>query len=338
VKNSKTMVFILAMILIVSLVVGCGGSGAKNDSKAQPAKSDVAWPQKTVTIIVPYSAGGGADLMARALATPLEKELGKAFVVTNKPGGSGAIGMSELARAKADGHTFILTSVGACTLTPNNSNVGYTNKEFAPVAQLADIPLLIAVHKDSPIKTLKELFAAAEKNPGKMTYGTAGAGLIQNVSMEGLLLGMNKRGLFAHVPFNGGAEAVTALLGKQTDFAVAIATEIIPQLKSGEFRALAVSSAGRYALTPDVPTFKELGYDLQVGVWYGFAAPKGTPEAVIKKFQDTILKATKDPAVMATFKKINQPIIFLDSKAFTEKWMKDFETNKKVIAALKAKK
>jgi tripartite-type tricarboxylate transporter receptor subunit TctC len=328
----RKFTLVLAVVFVLSLLTGCGGGSG---DKAAP--KEVTWPQKPVTIIVPYAAGGGADLMARALSTPLEKELGKAFVVSNKPGGSGAIGMSELARSKADGYTVILTSVGACTLTPNNSNVGYTNKEFAPVAQIADIPIVVAVHKDSPIKSLKELFAAGEKTPGKLTYGTAGAGLIQNVSMEGLLLNMNKRGLFSHVPFNGGAEAVSALLGKQTDFAVAIATEIIPQFKSGEFRALAISSAKRYELMPDVPTFKELGYDLQVGVWYGFAAPAGTPEAVIKKLEAALSKATKDPAVVQTFKKINQPIIFLDSSSFKTKWMKDFDTNKKVLAELKKK-
>lgn len=325
----KKFTLILVAVFVLALLAGCGGA------KDKAATKDTNWPQKPVTIIVPYAAGGGADLMARALATPLEKELGKAFVVSNKPGGSGAIGMSELARSKNDGYTIILTSVGACTLTPNNSNVGYSNKEFAPVSQIADIPIVVAVHKDSPIKSLKELFAAGEKTPGKMTYGTAGAGLIQNVSMEGLLMKMNKRGMFSHVPFNGGAEAVSALLGKQTDFAVAIATEIIPQLKSGEFRALAVSSTKRYDLMPDVPTFKELGYDLQVGVWYGFAAPAGTPEAVIKKLEVAIAKAAKDPAVIQTFNKINQPIVYLDSSSFKDKWMTDFDTNKKVIAALK---
>ncbi|MDF2520006.1 MAG: hypothetical protein K0R84_634 [Clostridia bacterium] len=333
-KLRKISYLAMVVVLVLSIFTGCA-SGAKqgdNASAAPAAGND--YPKQPVTIVVPYAAGGGADLMARALSTTLQKELGQPFIVSNKPGGSGAIGMAEVARSKEDGYTLILTSVGAATITPNNSDVGYTNKEFAPIAQVADIPLMLAVKADSPFKTVQEVFDYAEKNPGKLTYGTAGAGLIQNVSMEGLLMEMNKRGLFTHVPFNGGAEAVSALMGGQTDFAIAIATEIIPQMKSGQFRALAVSTAERYTETPDVPTFKESGYNYEVGVWYGFAAKAGTPDAVLQKLEGAFQKSLQDPEVIETFKKINQPIAFMDSKSFTEKWMSSFEKFKAVVAEL----
>lgn len=331
----KISTFAMVLILALSVLTGCSSAGSKGVSGTAAEGSD--YPKQSVTIVVPYAAGGGADLMGRALGATLQKELGQAFIVSNKPGGSGGIGMAEVARSKADGYTIILTSVGAATITPNSSDVGFTNKEFAPIAQVADIPLMLAVKADSPFKTVQELFNYAEKNPGKLTYGTAGAGLIQNVSMEGLLMDMGKRGLFTHVPFNGGAEAVTALMGGQTDFAIAIATEIIPQVKSGLFKTLAVSTAERYAETPDVPTFKESGYNYEVGVWYGFAAKAGTPDVVLQKLEAAFNKSLQDPEVISIFKKINQPIAYMDSKSFTEKWMSSYEKYKVVVSELNKK-
>lgn len=337
-KFKRSIFLVMAVLLTMAMLAGCAPKApAPQQGGAAQGGGDAAadYPKSPVTVIVPYAAGGGADLMSRALATKLQEQLGQPFVVSDKPGGSGGIGMAELARSKADGYTIILTSIGAATLTPNNADVGYSNKEFAPIAQIADIPLVLAVHKDSPYQTMADLMAAGDKEPGKLTYGSAGAGLIQNVSMEGMLMDINKRGLFTHVPFNGGSEAVSALLGKQTDFVVAIATEVIPQMKSGEFRALAVSSAERYELIPDVPTFNEQGYKLQVGTWYGFAAPAGTPEAVIAKLDGAIKTALDDPSVKETFTKLNQPTEYLDSKSFTEKWMADFDKNKAIVEALR---
>ena len=317
------------LLLAVAMLVGCGSS-----AKTQ---GDTDYPKRAVTIIVPYAAGGGADMMARATAAFLEKELKQPFVVTIKAGASGAVGQAELARSKPDGYTIMITSTGGCTLAPHMNDVGYTNKEFAPIAQIADVPSIIATHKGAPYKTFKELVDYAEKNPEtKLTYGTSGTGSIHNVAMEGFVAGVGKKGLFKHLPFKGGSEAVTALLGQHSNLTVAIATEIIPQMNSGDFIPLAISAPARYPLTPNVPTLKELGYKEDTAIWstwYGFAAPAGTPPAIIQKLEAAIQKATQDPAFIASFKNINQPIEFMGSKDFTAKWMKAYDQNKKIIEA-----
>ncbi len=294
------------------------------------------WPKSTIKIIVPYTAGGGADLMSRALAPELSKILGVSVVVEDVPGGGGGIAMAKLMRSKPDGYTIIHTTVGAATLTPNSSDVGYTDKEFAPIAQVADVPNVIAVHKDSGIKTLKELFEKAEKE--NLTYSTSGAGLTQNVQMEALFLSINKPGLLTHVPFGGGSQAMAALLGKQVDCGVAIVPEPLPHIQNGTFTALAITSSERDPALPDVPTMKELGYSLEGGVWYGFAAPAKTPGDVIARLEAAFAQAAKEPAIIETFRKLGNPVRFLGSKEFAAKWKNDFETNKKVLEAMKAQK
>lgn len=295
-----------------------------------------AWPGSTIKILVPFSAGGGADLMARALAPEMSKFLGVAVVVENAPGGGGALAMAKLANSKPDGYTIIHTTIGPATLTPNSSDVGYTNKEFAPIAQVADVPNVIAAHKDSGFTSLKDMLKKAETE--NLTYGTSGAGLTQNVQMEALFLGLNKPGLMTHVPFNGGSQAVAALLGKQVTAAVAIVPEPLPHIQNGAFVGLGITSAERDPSLPNVPTLKEQGYDLVGGVWYGFAAPAKTPAPVIARLEAALAEATRQPAIQEVFKKLGNPVQFLNTKDFTEKWMRSFESNKKVLTQMNAKK
>lgn len=271
--------------------------------------------------------------MARALAPEMSKQLGVAVVVENATGGGGAIAMNKLARAKPDGYTIALTTVGPSTLVPNKSNVGYTTKEFVPIAQVADVPNVIAVHKDSGIKNLKELFARGEKET--LTYGTSGAGHTQNIQMETLLMLINKPGLLTHVPFDGGSQAVAALLGGQISASMNIVPEPLPHIQNGTFIGLCITSSQRDPALPDVPTLKELGHDLEGGVWYGYAAPAKTPPAVIAKLEDALTKAINLPEIQDVFKKIGSPVQYLDSKAFTEKWLKTFESNKAVMEKMK---
>ncbi len=296
------------------------------------------WPKSTIKIIVPYTAGGGTDLMSRSISTELAKKLGVSVVVENNPGGGGGIAMAKLARAKADGYTIILTTVGAATLTPNSSDVGYTNKEFAPLCQIADVPNVIAVHKDSGIKTLAEYFKKAEAKPGSVNYGTSGAGLTQNVQMEALLLEMGKPGLVTHVPFNGGSQAAASLLGKQIDACVTIVPEVLPNIQNGTFIGLAITSSKRDKALPNVPTLKELGYKIEGGVWYGFAAPAAAPAAARKILEEGIKATVELPAIQEVFTKLGNPVEYLDSAAFKAKWMKNFDENKAVLARMAGKK
>ena len=290
-------------------------------------------PKNPIKILVPYSAGGAADLATRAVAPEMSKRLGVPVVVENATGGAGAIGMAKLASSKPDGYTLIYTSMGAATLTPIRSNVGYTNKEFTPLAQMVNMPCYIVVHKDSGIKSLPELLAKAEKGE-TVTYGTAGAGLIQNTHMEAMLLAIKKPGLLVHVPFNGGSQAVAALLGKQIDAAMCVMPEILPQVKNGTFVALATSYAERDPALPDVPAFPELGYPGYGGGWQGFAAPANMPAPIVERLDSVLKEISGLPEVIDVFTKLGNPIRFIGHKEFTEQWMRDYETNKEVIAEL----
>ena len=291
------------------------------------------WPNSPIKILVPFSAGGAADIMARTMAPQIGKQLGVAVVVENTTGGAGAVAMSKLATSKPDGYTLILTSSAPCTLTPNRSDVGYTNKEFAPIAQIVDLPNYVVVHKDSGIKTLPELLEKAEKEKN-ITYGTAGAGLAQNTQIEALLMAIKKPEILTHVPFDGGSQAVAALLGNQISAAMCVITEVMPHIKSGTFVALATSTARRDKALPDIPTFAELGYPTYGGSWYGFAAPAKTPAPIIKRLSAIVKDTCELPEIIEVFEKIGNPIQYLDDQAFTELWMKAYETNKNIIAEL----
>ncbi len=315
-KKLYGLLVALAMVVCFSSI----GSAADN------------WPKSTIKVIVPFTAGGGADLMARALAPEISKNLGVSVVVENATGGGGAIAMNKLARSKPDGYTIILTTVGPSTLVPNKSNVGYGTKEFAPIAQVADVPNVVAVRKDSGITTLEQLFAKGETET--ITYGTSGAGHTQNVQMETLLMLIDKPGLMTHVPFDGGSQAVAALLGGQVNACVCIVPEPLPHIQNGTFLGLCITSSERDPALPDVPTLKELGYALEGGVWYGYAAPANTPPDIIAKLDEAIAKATAMPEIVDVFEKIGSPVQYLNHEAFTEKWLKTFESNKAVMAKM----
>ncbi len=292
------------------------------------------WPSRTIKIVVPYSAGGSADLIARTMAPGIGKQLGVSVVVENAPGGAGAIGMAKLAASKPDGYTLVFTTIGPATLSPNWADVGYTNKEFAPIAQVADVPTYIAVHRDSGIKTMAELLEKAEKEKN-FTYGTIGAGLIQNVQMESLLLFLKKPGLMTHIPFDGASQVIAALLGKQVTVGMTTVTEMLPHIQNGSFVALATTNSKRDKALPDVPAFPDLGFPGYGGTWFGFAAPAKTPVSVIERLSAVIKQESERPETAATFAKLGNPVQFLDNKAFTEKWMRTFEANKATIAEMK---
>lgn len=314
---------VYGLLLMLLLVLSCSTFAAAADT----------WPKSTIKVLVPFTAGGGADLMARALAPELSKILGVSVVVENATGGGGAIAMNKLARAKPDGYTIALTTVGPSTLVPNKSDVGYTTKEFTPLAQVADVPNVVSVRKDSGIKTLEELFAKAEKET--LTYGTSGAGHTQNIQMETLLMLINKPGLLTHVPFDGGSQAVAALLGGQISASMNIVPEPLPHIQNGAFVGICITSSERDPALPEVPTLKELGYALEGGVWYGYAAPAKTPPAVVAKLDEALAKATSLTGIQDVFKKLGSPVQFLDSKAFTAKWLRTYEINKDVMAKMK---
>lgn len=320
----KALSLMLVVVMAAAMLVGCSSGG----------KEEAQYPTETITLLVPFSAGGGADLMARALQPALQEALGVSVVVENKTGANGGIAMAELAKAKADGYTIILTSTGPSTIGPNISDMGYTNESFAPIAQLTDLPTGLAVHKSSGITNLDEFFAAAEKKSGAMTYGSSGAGSTHNLAVEGLLLSMDKVGLLTHVSFEGGSQAVTALLGQQADASANILTELLPYAET-DFNIIGIASGERSSIDPDIPTFKEQGYDTEQSTWYGIAAPAGTPEEVIALLDTTIKNALEDPKMIETFEvNLKTPIQYMDHTAFAQKWNNAYENNAELVEVL----
>jgi tripartite-type tricarboxylate transporter receptor subunit TctC len=253
------------------------------------------YPNKTVTILAPVSAGGGLDLIARTVADRLTKSLGQSFIVDNQSGGGGAIASQKAARAVPDGYTLMLAYVGTHGTNPAVRKLPYDAiKDFSPIAMVGGTPNVLAIYSSLPIKNLKEFIQYAKDNPSKMNYGSAGLGTLTHLSMEQL---KQQAGFEStHVPYRGIAPAFTDILGGQTISMMPGLAAALPHIKSGKVRPIAVTGSKRHALIPDVPTFKELGFDGFEGVqWYGVAGPANLPPAIITLLNNEINNAIQSP-------------------------------------------
>ena len=307
---------------------------AKTSAAEEVAKPD-NWPKKTITIICPYSAGGGSDLMSRAVGEELSKRLGVSVMVDDKPGASGAVGMAALAQSKNDGYTLILTAMGACTLSPYTSDVGYTDQDFAPICQVSASPTYICVSKDSPYKTFDELVEAAKANPGTLTYSTSGAGGAHHVAVSALGLEIaDDSNLLNHIAQDGGSAAVTALLGGHIDATASIYAEPSAYIESGDIVPLVVMSAERQEANPDVPAITEFGYNTTGGTWYAFAAPAGTDQAIIDYLEYEILDIMNTPEMQETFKNLGNPVVLDNEEGITNTWHNDYVNNEQTLRAI----
>lgn len=321
---------LVSTLLLIVVLAACSTSAS---SGSTTNGSD--YPSRTINITIPYAAGGSGDLQARIIAEFLQKELKQTVNVISKPGGAGSIGMNAVKSSKADGYNIILTAVGPSTLTPNSNDVGYNvTEDFEQIAQISEAPYGIAVNESSTIKSLDELLDQAKNNPKSVTYGTTGAGLHQHVVTSAFLATLDGVEM-EHIPFEGGAEAVSALLGNHTTASVNTVSEIIPHNGNG-LRILAVTSEERLEDLPEVPTFGELGYELiSNGAWFGFMAPKGTPEEIITTLDEAIKKALEDEEIIAQFKNAGLPIRYLNSQDFKTKVEQENVKNAEVIQSLK---
>ena len=252
------------------------------------------FPNKPVRIVVPYAAGGPADLLARSVAEKLGTRLGQAVVVENKPGAGGHTGAEQVAKGAADGYTLVLATIahnGAVKLYPH---LRYDPmKELKPVILLAEAPSVLIVKQDLPAKSVQELLTLARSQPGKLTYGSAGNGSAMHMAAE-LFRYMSKID-FVHVPYRGGAPAMADLLGGQIDMLFESLGTAHPHLKSGKVRALAVTGSTRSASLPDVPTVAEAGVPGYSSVpWYTLSVASATPAAVVNKLNAELNVVLKD--------------------------------------------
>jgi len=257
-----------------------------------------AYPSKPIRIIVPYAAGGAVDIVARIIGQPLSEQMKQPVIVDNRPGASANIGMEMAAKAAPDGHVLLMASNGIATnmaLFPNLTFDG--RRDFAPVARIGFAPLVIVVPAASPAKSLKDLIAMAKAEPGKLTYASAGNG--SSGHLAGELLKSSAKIDVLHVPYKGGAPAITDLLGERISFMPINPVEVIAHVRSGRLRALAVTSDKRVPLLPDVPTAAEAGLaGFDATVWWGLVAPAGTPREVVTKLNGETNRALADPATV----------------------------------------
>ena len=251
------------------------------------AQDAASYPNKPVKIIVPFAPGGGSDFMGRLLAKQLSEKLGQPFIVENKPGAGGNLGAEIAVKSPADGYTLMLTAA-SYTVNPYVYKVPFDSlKDITPIAQLARGPFIIAVTPSLPAKSLKELVDLAKKQPGKLSYASAGSGSITHVASEYF---MDQAGIdVVHVPYKGTSPALTDTIAGNTQIVFGTVASTIPHVKGGKLRALAVSTPKRLAALPDVPTAMELGYkDYQVVNWHGLIGPKGMSADIVAKLNKAV--------------------------------------------------
>ena len=247
---------------------------------------------KPLRIIVPFTPGGSTDILARVIGPKLTQSLGQTVVTDNKPGAGGSLGAAEAAKAEPDGNTLLMGHIGTLAVNPSlYPKLGYDPlKSFVPVAYVARVPNVLVVNAASPFRSLKDLVEAARAKPGRLTYSSGGNGSAAHITFEALKL---KAKIFmAHIPYRGTAPSITDVIGGQIDCTFTGAPTVIPHVRSGRLRALAVSSVQRLAALPDVPTVAESGYPgFEADQWYGIVAPAGTPAAVVARLNAEINKA-----------------------------------------------
>ena len=280
------------------------------------------YPNKPIKIIAPVAPGGGVDLVARTIGDKLSTALGQSFIVDNQCGGGGIIASQATARAANDGYTLMIGYVGTHGTNPAVRKLPYDAiKDFTHIAMVGGTPNVLVINNDLPIKNLQEFIDYAKKNVGKMSYGSAGQGTLTHLAMEQFKI----QGQFfsTHVPYRGIGPAFTDVMGGQTLSMFPGLAAALPHLKNGKLRAIAVTGTKRHVLIPDIPTFKELGFEGFEGVqWYGVMGPANLPEKITSKLNTEINKAIQSPELKERLSSEALQPMPMSSEQFT-KFVKD---------------
>ena len=286
---------------------------------ASPAAAQEAYPNRPITVVVPFPPGGVADLTARPVAAAMEKVLKNPVGVVNKQGAAGAVGMLSVAVARPDGYTLLL-ALSSIAIIPEadklfNRPPAFTVDQFAPIALISADPTILVVPAEKPWKTAKEFIDDARQRPGQISYSSSGIYGTLHVAME--LLSQAAGIKLRHVPHAGAGPALTAILGGHVDALASGPAVVLPHIKAGKLRALAGWGDKRVAALPDVPTFKELGYpNAEFYIWAGLFAPKGTSEPVLAKLRATVREAVNDADFKAAMDKLETPVTFKQGEEF----------------------
>lgn len=291
------------------------------------APAQAAYPERPVTIIVAWTAGGATDLLTRGLQDTFQKALGGQTVVKNIPGAAGTLGTAEAARAAPDGYTILISPIGPITLQPHRMKLDYSYDSFAPICKLVDSPVVLMGAPKSKYKTVADIVAAAKAAPGKIPYGSTGPGTTPHVAM--LAFGKAAGVDIKHVPYKGSADVVQGLLTNTVDL-FTDQPNLVPQYN---LTPIAIYAKERIPTYKDVPTMKEAGYDIEFSIWNTMFAPKGTPEPILAKLEAACRTTMNDASVKEALAKQRQPIQFLDRKGTAEFVASEFKRNGELIRA-----
>jgi tripartite-type tricarboxylate transporter receptor subunit TctC len=283
------------------------------------------YPTKPITMIVPFPPGGVADIVGRPLAAVMEKTLKQPIVIVNRTGAGGAVGMAAAAKSAPDGYT-ILMGLSSISIFPvsdriNGKTPPYELRDFAPIALVTADPTVLVVRTDGPFKTVKDFVAYAKANPGKINYSSSGVYGTLHVAME---MFADAAGIeLFHVPYQGGGPAVRALLAGEVQASAQGPAAAIGQIRAGKMRALAGWGSERLKLLPDIPTFKELGYDAEFYIWSGVFAPAATPAPVLGRLREAVRAAANSADFRNAMEKVSTPVSYLDAPEFQKFWERD---------------
>jgi tripartite-type tricarboxylate transporter receptor subunit TctC len=255
------------------------------------------FPAKPIKLIVPFPAGGPNDIIARVIGQRMSELSGQPVLIDNRGGQGGVLGTDAVAKAAPDGYTIAISSAGALAISPSMERVAYdTLNDLTPVTLVATVPEMLVVATNLPAKDIGELIALAKAQPGKLNFASSGPGSLPHLAGE--LFKLTAKIDIVHVPYRGAAPAVNDLLGQQVQMTFLDLPVLLPQVKAGALRPIAVGSAERAPTAPDVPTTAEAGFpDLRIENWYGMVAPKGTPKEIVTALHGLATKAMADPAV-----------------------------------------
>lgn len=317
---------------LLFIASACSVAFAASAQSAAPSN----WPDKPVTIVVPFPAGGSTDMVARAMAQQMGDKLGQNFVVDNRPGATGTLGAGAVKRAAPDGYTLLVSSLGAFVVAPHLlKSVPYEAlKDFDYITVPVQAPNVLVASPGQKARTVQEVIAQLKANPGKVSFATSGNGSSDHLSAEVFWQQTGTEGL--HIPYKGGAPAINDLLGGQVDFSFQNVNAVLQHIRAGKLHAIAVTGDKRSPVLPDVPTLAEAGVaGAEVYSWQGMAAPKGLPASVKQKLADAAIAAINDPAVKKRMLDLGLEIVASTPEAFTAYQAREFARWKTVIETRK---
>ena len=320
----------------IGILLGClfaAVSLFSQSASGQSASAEESWPNRPISMIIPFPPGGVATVVGRPIADGMAKNLEKPIIMENKPGAGGGIGNAYVAKAKPDGYNVLFAMSSVSTIPETDKIAGktasYTTNQLRPIGRITSDPLVIVVKGDAPWKTMTEFVADAKKHPGKYNFSSSGNYGTMQLPME--MIKTNQNIFVVHIPYGGAGPAVLAVLSGEVDIVASGPSTVVQNIKAGKLRALAHTGSGKMAALPDVPSLKELGIPVEYNQWTGIFVPKSTPEPIVKKYRDALRVAVNDNSIRSTIGNAGSPIDYLDEPEFQVFWDKDIAKMNEVV-------